>query len=81
MGVARCAAICEALIQGGLPQETPAAIVQSAWQENERRHATTLRLLPLDVARLGYGSPSILVIGAVARYAVVAQIEAKIQSR
>lgn len=71
MGVARCANICEALMRGGLSQATSAAIVQSAWQDGERMHATTLRRLPADVARLGFGSPSILVIGEVARYAQI----------
>lgn len=80
MGVSRCAAICEALIQGGLSQATPAAVVQSAWQAGERVHATTLRLLPLDIARLGFGSPAILVIGEVARYAEVAQPRSSSQS-
>jgi uroporphyrin-III C-methyltransferase len=81
MGVARCAAICEALIRGGLSQATPAAIVQSAWQDGERMHATTLRLLPADVARLGFGSPAILVVGEVARYAEIAQPRVNAQSR
>ena len=81
MGVARCAAICEALMDGGLSPATPAAIVQSAWQLDERMHASTLRLLPLDVARLGFGSPAILVIGEVARYAEVARPAVKSQSR
>ncbi len=81
MGIARCAAICEALVRGGLPPATPAAIVQSAWQEGERMHATTLRLLPADVARLGFGSPAILVVGEVARYAEVSQLKTKTQSR
>lgn len=81
MGVARCAAICEALMRGGLPQATPAAIVQSAWQPAERMHATTLRLLPADVTRLGFGSPAILVVGEVARFAEIARPAAKAQVR
>jgi uroporphyrin-III C-methyltransferase len=79
MGVSRCAAICEALIQGGLSQATPAAVIQSAWQPGERVHATTLRLLPLDIARLGFGSPAILVVGEVARFAEIARPTASAQ--
>jgi len=81
MGVSRCAAICEALMQGGLSPVTPAAVVQSAWRQDERMHATTLGLLGADVARLGYGSPAVLVVGEVARHAEVAQLETKSQSR
>ena len=73
MGIAHCAEICEALVRGGLPPATPAAVVQSAWQPGERSHVTTLGLLPRDVVRLGYAAPAVLVIGEVARYAEVAQ--------
>ena len=81
MGVSRCAAICDAFIRGGLPRAKPAAIVQSAWQRGERIHVTTLGRLAADVARLRFGSPSILVVGEVARYAELAQREASVQSR
>lgn len=69
MGIARCARICEALRAGGLAPQTPAAVVQSAWQQGERWHASTLGRLPADVVRLGFSAPAILVIGEVARYA------------
>jgi uroporphyrin-III C-methyltransferase len=81
MGVSRCAAICAALMQGGLSAVTPAAIVQSAWQRGERVHVTTLGRLAADVTRLGYGSPAILVVGEVARYAEVTRLQASAQSR
>ena len=81
MGISRCAAICDALIGGGLSRATPAAIVQSAWRRDERMHSTTLGRLAADVARLGFGSPAILVVGEVARYAEIAQPEANAQSR
>ncbi len=73
MGVARSAAITAALVRGGLSPATPAAIVESAWQPGERAHATTLGLLAADLKRLGFGSPAILVIGEVARYADAAR--------
>jgi uroporphyrin-III C-methyltransferase len=69
MGISRCAAIAGALMRGGLPRSTPAAVVQSAWQAGERSHGTTLGELAADVARLGFGAPAILVVGEVARAA------------
>ncbi len=69
MGVARSAAITAALVRGGLSPTTPAAIVESAWRRGERAHATTLGRLAADLKRLGFGSPAILVVGEVARYA------------
>jgi uroporphyrin-III C-methyltransferase len=81
MGVSRCAAICAALLEGGLPASTPAAAIQAAWQAGERVHATTLALLPRDVARFGFGSPAILVIGEVARHAETIGAEAIVQAR
>jgi len=80
MGVSRCAAICDALMQGGLSPATPAAVIQSAWQAGERMHATTLRRLAADVVELGFSSPAILVIGEVARQSVATALPAA-QSR
>jgi uroporphyrin-III C-methyltransferase len=80
MGIARCAAICEALVRGGLAPATPAAVVQSAWQPGERSHVSTLGALAADIARLGFRSPAILVIGEVARSARAAA-RAAAQSR
>ena len=81
MGVSRCPGICARLMESGLPPATPAAIVQSAWRAGERTHATTLAHLSRDAANLGFGSPAILVVGEVARYAEAAQPRRKIQSR
>jgi uroporphyrin-III C-methyltransferase len=81
MGVARCEAICQALTEGGLAPSTPAAVVQSAWQPNERVHATTLGQLAPDLARLGFVSPAILVVGEVARHAETIRGSAFVQWR
>jgi len=81
MGVSRCGAICAALLKGGLSAATPAAVVESAWRARERVHSTTLGRLPLDIARHGFGSPAILVIGDVARHAETIGASAIVQSR
>jgi uroporphyrin-III C-methyltransferase len=80
MGVARCGAICEALQRGGMAPGTPAAVVQSAWQPGERSHVSTLGALAADVARLGFASPAILVIGEAVRSARAA-VRTAAQSR
>ena len=69
MGMARCAAIAQALVDGGLDADTPAAVVQHGGTPAMRRHATTLAQLADDVARLGLGSPAVIVVGDVVRVA------------
>jgi uroporphyrin-III C-methyltransferase len=64
MGVARAAAIRDALRAGGLPDTLPAAIVQSAGVGHAQRTVrTTLGDLVETLAREGLGSPSILLVG------------------
>jgi uroporphyrin-III C-methyltransferase len=58
--------IVAALRDGGLGDDTPAALVQSATTENERVVESTLAMLVKDARRNGIGSPAIAVIGAVA---------------
>jgi uroporphyrin-III C-methyltransferase len=67
MGVAHCAAITAALVEGGLAAQTPAAVIQHGCTARQRCHVTTLDRLAAEVARQGFGSPAILVIGDVAR--------------
>jgi len=70
MGVARLASISTRLQAGGLPGNTPAAVIQNGTLSNERSSVTTLAELP--VAARDFGSPAIVVIGEVARLAGVA---------
>lgn len=64
MGVARAAAIRDALLAGGLPQTLPAAIVRSAGVSGAQRTVrTTLGGLVGVIARDALGSPSILLVG------------------
>jgi len=66
MGVAARSSIATQLIQGGLSDETPVAVIESAWTTRESVTRSVLRELgSLDVA-----SPAIIVIGPCAALSV-----------
>jgi uroporphyrin-III C-methyltransferase len=69
MGVAHCADICASLLQGGMAQTMPVAVIQSASCTKQAQLITTLGQLPRDLAASGLGSPSIIVMGDVVRCA------------
>jgi uroporphyrin-III C-methyltransferase len=69
MGVATCGDIQRKLIAGGLPGATPAAVISNATRADQRCLVTRLDRLGPDLAASGLGSPAILVIGEVARFA------------
>jgi uroporphyrin-III C-methyltransferase len=58
--------IVAALRKGGLADDTPAALVQSATTESERVVESTLGALAEDARKAGVHAPAIAVIGAVA---------------
>jgi uroporphyrin-III C-methyltransferase len=58
--------ITAALQKGGLPGDTPAALIQSATLEDERVIDSRLDALVEDARKSGIGSPAILIIGAIA---------------
>ena len=62
MGAARCRAICDRIIAGGMAPETPAAAVQWGTRPNQR----TLRATLATLADLGPQPPATIVIGEVA---------------
>jgi uroporphyrin-III C-methyltransferase len=66
MPMTQLAEIAAALEQGGLPPDTPAALIQSATTDQERVVESRLGALAADAARHGIGSPAIVVIGAIA---------------
>jgi uroporphyrin-III C-methyltransferase len=66
MPMSQLAEIVTSLQQGGLAPDTPAALIQSAATDEERVVDSTLGMLVADAARHGIGSPSIVVIGAIA---------------
>ncbi len=69
MGMARLAFLAQALMDGGLAADTPAAAIQSATLPDERSVVSTLECLAADVRAAGLGSPAIVVIGQVAALA------------
>ena len=62
MGAARCRAICDRIIAGGMAPETPAAAVQWGTRPNQR----TLRATLATLADLDPQPPATIVIGEVA---------------
>ena len=66
MPMSQLGEIATSLRQGGLAPETPAALIQSAATDEERVVESTLGTLVADAARNAIGSPSIVVIGAIA---------------
>ena len=69
MGVAQLAALCAALVAGGLDAATPAAIVERATQPGQRALVSTLSELPAEQRRQRIASPGIIIIGEVVRHA------------
>jgi uroporphyrin-III C-methyltransferase len=71
MGVARADGVVDALLKGGLPPDTPAAVVSAA--HTPRQRAARCRLVELcdTIAAQGLSSPAVLVIGAVASLGAV----------
>ena len=67
MGIKGAASIQQALLNGGLPASTPAAVVQNASLPQQQYIATTLGQLAKDIASSGMASPSIVVIGDVVK--------------
>lgn len=70
MGAARAAAIGQALVRGGLKPDTPVAIITHATLPTQQMQNTRLDCLAQQTEGLQIRSPSILVIGEVARHAV-----------
>jgi len=67
MAMGRLRKICNALLSGGLPAETPCAVVQWATTPEEKKLYSTLAYLPEDVERKNFSSPAIVIIGATAQ--------------
>ncbi|MBV8032011.1 MAG: uroporphyrinogen-III C-methyltransferase [Betaproteobacteria bacterium] len=61
MGLARLGHIVAALLEAGLPAETPACVIQDATLKSQRELVSTLGALSAQ----GFESPAIIVVGAV----------------
>ncbi|MBP0592542.1 uroporphyrinogen-III C-methyltransferase [Paraburkholderia sp. LEh10] len=69
MGMRRLNEIVAALLQAGMPPDTPCAAIESATRPEQRHVCATLRDFVQRAAQAGLGSPSIVVIGGVASLA------------
>ncbi|HVZ42949.1 MAG TPA: uroporphyrinogen-III C-methyltransferase [Ramlibacter sp.] len=67
MGVSGASRIQQELLAGGLPGETPVAIVQRASLPGQRQAVGTLAALAGTIEREAIASPSVIVIGDVIR--------------
>lgn len=67
MGVANGTAIASGLRGAGLPDTTPAAVVERGFSASQRTTHTTLARLGDDVRRLDVVAPAVLVVGEVTR--------------
>ena len=74
MGIATIEAL-QAGLCGALPSGTPVAVVQGASLPTQRQAFCTLATLAETVANTGLGSPSIIVVGDVARAALLASAQ------
>lgn len=66
MGMKNLETITRRLQAGGLPPETPAAVIQSATTPDHRHMVTTVGRIALESEHAGFGAPAIVVIGEVA---------------
>jgi uroporphyrinogen III methyltransferase/synthase len=66
MGMKNLETIMRRLIAGGLPEHTPAAVIQSATTGNHRQLVTSAGKIALESEHAGFGAPAIVVIGQVA---------------
>jgi uroporphyrin-III C-methyltransferase len=68
MGVSRLQRIVAELRKAGMPAEMPACVIENGTLETQRQRVTTLGNLSAE----GFGSPAIVVVGDVVRFAQVA---------
>ena len=68
MGVSRLQRIVAELRKAGMPAEMPACVIENGTLQTQRQRVTTLGNLSAE----GFGSPAIVVVGDVVRFARVA---------
>ena len=69
MGIARAGQLQDKLIDAGMPDSMPVAVISNATRANQESMLTTLGRLDGDLAASGLASPSIIVVGDVAALA------------
>ena len=76
MGMTRVAALVAGMLEAGFPANTPACAIQNGTLVSQREVVTTLNRLPATAVEARLGSPAILVIGEIVRYAHMAAASA-----
>lgn len=76
MGVKRISALVCGMLDAGFSADTPACAIQNGTLETQAEIVTTLGALPQAAKDARLGSPAILVIGEVVRYAHAAAVPA-----
>jgi uroporphyrinogen III methyltransferase / synthase len=66
MGMKNLETITRRLQAGGLPPETPAAVIQSATTGGHRQMISSVKNIALESEHGGFGAPAIVIIGEVA---------------
>jgi uroporphyrin-III C-methyltransferase len=69
MGMKRLPTIVTDLLAAGISPETPAAAIQQGTLPQQRQVVSTVAQLPMAVQQEGLGSPGIIVVGDVVRFA------------
>jgi len=65
MGVSTIGTITRLLMEGGLPPETPVAVLMAATTPDERSLTTTLDTVAKEVERQNFTAPALIVIGKI----------------
>ncbi|WP_434309100.1 uroporphyrinogen-III C-methyltransferase [Hominifimenecus sp. rT4P-3] len=68
MGVSALKEICEGLLAAGMPEDTPAAILEKGTTAGQRRVVADVASLPGRAEQEQIGTPAIIVVGEVCRY-------------
>ena len=69
MGLRNMEHIADQLIQAGRSSNTPVCLVENGTTPRQRHHITTLSELSTDSVAASFGSPTVIIIGQVARLA------------
>ena len=70
MGLKNLPAIVSSLLDAGMAADTPACVIENGTLKNQRQIISSVKQLP--AAAVQFGSPAIVVIGDVVRYARIA---------
>ena len=75
MGVSKAGDVSANLRAGGLPGDTPVAVVERGTLPDQRVLRTDLATMPADIAAAGVTGPAVLIIGAVAARVETPELE------